>query len=226
MRVAGIRKRRESHLQRFEARDTGVLERGFHGGTRSSSPLRRIDNALRGEHCQDHGFGFIHDGNRPSHTEEIRFSERQEQIALERAGKNASVHQNCETVGEHRLELIRVEFGQLSKSPRSATIPVTLVGEDILGADATMPSHLDVRHRLPIQERNQMRPGDVEDVGGLLRGQHLIDGDEGHSVTAADMAKQFHQYVSQRGDEHDLPARTVFVDETKPPRVLAGALRG
>src|SRR5438270_6879435 len=80
----------------------------------------------------------------------------------------------------------------------SLNIPKPLILHEITEADAAVGSGLDERNCSLFKQLDQVRPRDVENISGFLRGQFLVNRCHAHSITMCELRNYLPQQGRQR----------------------------
>lgn len=206
--------------------DAGLFKGCDHRLPGAGRALRRVQHALVREDGRDGGLGFIQNGLGPTETEELRLRKGQQQIPLQRPGESAGIDQGGEAVGEHRLQMLPIQFGEVRQGVAALGLARFLVGEQILGPDpAVAPDH-GVGDVALLQQGDEKGARDVQYVRRLLRGQHLTDRDEGDGVALADVAQQFHEEAGQGRGQNDFGRLSGVIEDAEALVGVAGGVGG
>ena len=76
--------------------------------------VAQLDSVM-GQDGFDRDLGLVEDLIRPAETEELRLRQGQEKVSLQRAREGASVDQRGEAIGEHGLQMLRIQLGQIGQ---------------------------------------------------------------------------------------------------------------
>src|ERR1700733_11626522 len=110
------------------------------------------------------------------------------------------------------------------RPPLSASVRFFLagvIGQQVAELDAPVLPHLAARDFSPVHQPDDERPGNVQQIGGLLARQLRVDRDQGHGVAVRHLGQDVEEQA--KGGRRDLQRRFLagFANDSNPQ----GALR-
>lgn len=120
--------------------------------------LSCIFGALFGEKLGDGPLSLIEDLSGPSHSIQLGFRQRQQEVTFECSEQSASVNESREAIGEHELEQIRIGLCQCSKRRLARTVPLPLIGKQLFSHDPPVPADGVVLNLPFFQQANEIWP--------------------------------------------------------------------
>lgn len=86
--------------------------------------------------------------------------------------------------------------GQVVQRSAGTLVGLRPVGQQIRIVDAAVTADLGERNSTVFQQLHEIRPGDVEQVGGLLGRERVLDGDQRHGVTLRHLVQDLGQQAN------------------------------
>ena len=115
---------------------------------------------------------------------------------------------------------------QLVQDLASLAIDTSTIRQDVLGSDATMGADLSVGDLVIVEQLHKVRAGDVQQIGGLLRGHFRVYRKKGDGITTGHLLENIQEQPNDRRGELQSLDRTLRLIKQSDPDLLVNAKMG